>query len=299
MQRTKSLGIPVPSFFLYGETPREAGHHFLHLETLDARSRPANWNIRPHAHADLNHVLAISAGSGSMRTESGAFEFDGAALLIMPARMIHSFSFAPETAGRILTLSHAYLAELIGRERQFGALFSTPDYLALDQSPDEAARIADCLHGLARELAWTAQAHEIAVEAQLLTLLVMILRIANRGKSPDRARPGPQAELVARYREVVEEDFRVAHRIEHYAARLRISAPRLRAACQKAARTSPLKILNERVLLEAKRMLLYSNVTVSELAYSLGFDDPAYFSRVFRQHAGLPPHAFRARHHSA
>jgi AraC family transcriptional activator of pobA len=62
---------------------------------------------------------------------------------------------------------------------------------------------------------------------------------------------------------------------------------------------SPLKILRRRLMLEAKRLLLYSNMTISEVAYFLGFDDPAYFSRVFRQDEGVSPRGFRIRNGDA
>jgi AraC family transcriptional activator of pobA len=289
----------VPSFFLYGEPPREVGHHFLHLEALDDRSRPADWNIRPHAHANLSHIFFLSSGSGEMRTDCGAFTFEAPAILIVPARTIHAFAWSPGTAGRVLTLSDAYLAELLGRERQFGDLFLGPDRLSPRRFSDDAARIADCLQSLGRELAWTAPAHGIAVEAHLLTLLVMILRMSHTENTADPLRRGKQGELVARFREAVEERFRASHKIEDYAAGLGVSVTRLRAACHAAARLSPHQILRRRVMLEAKRLLLYSNMTVNEAAYFLGFDDPAYFSRVFRQHTGLSPRAFRAHNSGA
>ena len=53
-------------------------------------------------------------------------------------------------------------------------------------------------------------------------------------------------------------------------------------------------MLDERALLEARRLLLYSNLSVTEIAYSVGFDDPAYFSRFFTRHVGQPPRAYRA-----
>jgi AraC family transcriptional activator of pobA len=284
----------VPAFFLYGEPPREVGHHFLHLESLDDRSRPNDWNIRPHSHENLSHVFFISAGSGDMRTDNGAFAFEAPALLIVPARTIHAFEWMPGTAGRVLTISDSYLGELFARERQFGGLFAVPMRLSLGGATADAGRIADCLHLLARELAWTAPAHAVAVEAQLLGLLVMILRIARHENAPDAAASGRDSELVARFRESIEDDFRAVHRVDDYAARLGISLSRLRSACQKVAGLSPVRILRERVLLEAKRLLLYSNMTIVETAYAIGFEDPAYFSRVFHRHTGMSPRVFRA-----
>jgi AraC family transcriptional activator of pobA len=57
---------------------------------------------------------------------------------------------------------------------------------------------------------------------------------------------------------------------------------------------SPIQLVHARIVLEAKRQLRYTSGSVSEIAYALGFDDPAYFTRFFSQRAGMSPRAFRA-----
>ena len=76
---------------------------------------------------------------------------------------------------------------------------------------------------------------------------------------------------------------------------LGVSERQLRSACLKVAGMPPTQLVRKRVLLEAKRALLYSNMTVSEAAYYLGFSDPAYFSRFFARATGTSPRAFRSR----
>lgn len=69
----------------------------------------------------------------------------------------------------------------------------------------------------------------------------------------------------------------------------------LRTACSAVARASPSAMIEQRLMLEAKRALRYSTLSVSDIALSLGFEDLAYFSRFFRRHAGCSPRAFRDR----
>jgi len=124
---------------------------------------------------------------------------------------------------------------------------------------------------------------------------VAVLR-RHHGRGTAGTLPGAQAELVARFRQLLEAEFRLGQPLETYARRLGVSLPRLRSACLKVARQPPLRLLQERLLLEAKRLLLYSNMTVSEAGYMLGFTDPAYFSRFFQQKTGESPRAYRRRH---
>jgi AraC family transcriptional activator of pobA len=106
---------------------------------------------------------------------------------------------------------------------------------------------------------------------------------------------GRHQDLVARFRELVESEFRNNRSLADYASALNVSESRLRNACLSVVEQSPMQMVNARILLEAKRELFYTSVSVSEIAYALGFDDPAYFTRFFSQRAGMSPSAFRTR----
>src|SRR5690606_31518012 len=124
-------------------------------------------------------------------------------------------------------------------------------------------------------------------------LLVEALRALAEAERESRAPPGPHALLVARYRQLIEAHFRAHPSVEWCAAELGVSAGRLRAACRKAAGTSPGRILQNRLALEAQRVMRYSDMTIGEVAHDLGFSDPAYFSRFFSRECGAPPRDFR------
>lgn len=282
----------VPMFFLYGEPPREAVDRFLHMESLDDRSRPSGWNIRLHSHADLHHLFHIDAGGGTLRVEDGRLRFEAPCLLIIPARTPHGFLFDTETSGSVLTLSDGYLGSLVARggAKVLSRLFCESARLPLppgNMAPQLLARLAG-------ELGWEAPGHAIAVEACVLSLLVEVVRLAQRDDVGLPSHLGPHAILVARFRELVEQHYREPRPLARYADQLGVTEPRLRAACRHVAGAAPLRLIQERQLLEAKRALLYTNMTVGEAGYYLGFEDPAYFSRFFTRGAGESPRRFRA-----
>jgi AraC family transcriptional regulator, transcriptional activator of pobA len=259
---------------------------------LEDRSRPSGWNIRPHAHHDLHHVLYIMTGGGDMRAEQRSDGFVAPALLLVPARAIHGFTWHPETTGRVLTLSAAYAEELFLRAPVLRGLFGAPGQIAIAEGTPQVQALDDALTRLSRELNWTAPGHAAAVEALLVAFLVEVLRLA-QGAGEQEAAPGRQAELVARFRHLLEAEFRNGLKLERYAARLHVSLPQLRAACLQIAHCPPGRLLQDRLILEAKRALLYSNMSIAEVAYALGLSDPAYFSRLFLKAMGKSPRAFR------
>jgi AraC family transcriptional activator of pobA len=124
-------------------------------------------------------------------------------------------------------------------------------------------------------------------------MLVDLLRLMRRQDVTPTTGGGPQAVLVARFREALERRYRTGATLEDYAAELGVTVSRLRDACLRVAGAPPIRLIHDRVVLEARRALLYSNMTISEVAFHLGFSDPAYFSRFFSKALGRSPRAFR------
>ena len=101
------------------------------------------------------------------------------------------------------------------------------------------------------------------------------------------------ARHLRRFQALIEERFRRWLSVEDYAASVGITATQLNNVCRAHTGKTALQLVHERVLLEARRNLIYTIMTISEIAYALGFSDPAYFSRFFTKKAGVPPSEFR------
>ena len=225
-----------------------------------------------------------------MRADGTSVNFTAPCLVLVPSRVVHGFIYEVETAGFVLTAAEVYLRGLIGREPDFRSLFDAPSVVQLQA----VERVDYAFQQLSRELAWTAPAHAAAVDALLISLLVEASRMSQEtDRKPATAAHGASARLVASFRELVETLYRTNASIDSYAEALAATPKQLRSACRRIAHSSPLRIIQERLMLESKRLMLYSNMTVAETAYFLGFADPAYFARFFKQNAGVYPRQFR------
>lgn len=284
---------PVPTFHLYGEPDRSVEEHYLHVERLADRSLPAGWAIRPHFHRELNHLILITDGGGAMQAEGAVTRFEAPCLILVPAGVVHGFQWHEDSTGSVITLSNTYRDDLVRRDPDVAVLTGAPAASPLSR---EAARtITAQVRVLVKELGWIGPGHRTAVDAALSGILVQAIRgLAVHSPAQEQSR-GRQAELVARFRALVEEKFRSREPIARYATELGVSPTTLRVACAQVAEKSPLEIVNLRAFLEAKRSLCYTSQTIAEIAYSLGFVDPAYFTRSFTRHAGLSPRQYRAR----
>lgn len=102
-----------------------------------------------------------------------------------------------------------------------------------------------------------------------------------------------QIDLIRKYNILVEQNFKEKHQVADYAEMLFKSPKTLSNFFKKHNAKSPLKIINERITAEAKRLLLYSDKSAEEIAYELGYNEPSHFSKFFKNQTGKSPLAFR------
>ncbi|MEU9554139.1 helix-turn-helix transcriptional regulator [Streptomyces fumanus] len=123
-------------------------------------------------------------------------------------------------------------------------------------------------------------------------LSVILLRLAHLADPRRPARGGN--EPFRRFRQAVEEDFHRTHRVEDYAARLGYSPRTLTRATRAALGCGAKRYIDERVLLEAKRLLIHTSLPPAVIGERVGFGHATVFSAFFRHHTGMTPTGFRS-----
>jgi AraC family transcriptional activator of pobA len=277
-----------PTFALYGEDVWPEGLDALHVESLAERSRRHDWTIRPHRHADLHQLMWIETGGGRARIGGFEEEVTPHTLLAIPPKVSHGFAWEPGSTGYVLMVRRQILARFTPEEDEpmlAEAMTLRPNSVL---RPEFAGAFAGLLDNFRRP----ESGRSAALFAGILTVVAAMARSRHesRGRS---ALSNPRATLVARFRQAVEDDYANAFRLDAYCHRMGVTAGQLTRACAAGAGCSPQQIIHQRKVLEAKRMLTYSALPISQIAFALGFGDPAYFSRFFQRHAGLSPLAFR------
>jgi AraC family transcriptional activator of pobA len=280
----------IPQYSLYGEAVQDVDEHFLHVESIAERSGLHDWSIRPHAHRDLHHLLLVQRGGGVLQVEDEEHRFRSPALITLPRSCVHGFEFRPGTDGWIVTASGALLDRIERAYPSLAPVLREVSVVKLTAGNMRAARRV--FDELVTEFRSRLLARRVAAELQLMAIMLLILRCKIEPE-PKTSRPGADAGLAVRYRLLIESDFAKQVRVVDYAKRLFVSHERLRQACLRMTGSAPLELLNARRLLEAKRCLLYTNMSVGVIADYCGFEDPAYFSRFFTRATGQSPRRYR------
>jgi AraC family transcriptional activator of pobA len=132
-----------------------------------------------------------------------------------------------------------------------------------------------------------------ALRAKLYEILVLVDRWYGERWGIGTAPAATGA--VARFRALLESRLATEHRVAAYAQAVGLTPGHLSALCRRELGKSAGACVRGRLALEAKRLLLHTDMTAAQVADHLGFADPAYFARFFRREAGAPPSAYRAR----
>ena len=283
MQRSN---VSVPVFKLYGEQHDWPTPDLLHLESIPERSSLHDWHIRPHRHGDLLQVLYMQSGRVELEIEGGMVQLEGTVLQVVPALCVHGYRFSPDTRGYVLSLALPLVSQL---EQALGE-HMLRKALGLSVVGKDKGYLNWLFANLWHEYVGQQNGRDIVLASMINGLLIWVHR---RGRQHDAPSFAKGQQHLQRFTALVEEHYREHLSVEQYAHRLGCSAPHLNALCRRLAGHSALELINRRLLLEAKRCLVYTSLNISQISESLGFSEPAYFSRFFKRHSAVTPSAFR------
>lgn len=298
MSANRSAAARVPVYQLYGEGRQWLAPDFVHVESIAARSRLHHWEIRPHRHHGLFQLLWLEQGRADVQLDGSQGRLGPGSVLLLPQHCVHGFRFSRQAQGVVVTLAYAFFERLEGGLGARLAALASPQRSALDGCA-QRAEIEMLLHALLREYLSQAEHRHLLLESLLVAVLSWLQREADT-RAHDDGDDGDAAPVQDRARHYlsgfsasIERHYALHWPLERYADELGISAAHLNAVCRAVAGESALSLVHGRVMLEARRNLVYTSMSVRDIADVLGFADPAYFTRFFKRGSGMSPRQFR------
>jgi AraC family transcriptional regulator, transcriptional activator of pobA len=187
---------------------------------------------------------------------------------------------------------HQHQKEVACNGVLFNNIYQTP---ALPVAPAEMEALLDLIEKMKPEIVHAGLAQYEALVAYLKLFLIHAsrLKLGQSAVTPEKPVDRHQSEIAQKLGDAIEEHYRTRHSAGDYAVLLHVT-PKMLARISKSFYSKTVTaLIAERIVIEAKRELYLTSKTVKEVAYLLGFEDEFYFSRFFKNHAGVPPLLFR------
>lgn len=276
--------LQIPGYSLFGESAQLPD--VLHCETIAARSALHDWELEPHRHARLHQLVLVQAGGGTAHLEGSALPLAPMSLVNVPPGHVHGFSFAPGTAGFVTTFADELCNEVLAQAAEVRRLLARTGLLRADE------KVAGTMRAVWEEFSSRSPARALVLRGLAATLLGLVARLA---AAEPRDVERTESRLLLRFEALVEAHFAEHWQVADYARALAVTPTHLTRVVRAATGGPASKVVEMRVIHEARRHLVYTQASVTAVAYGLGFADPAHFTRVFSRVVGVAPREFRAR----
>lgn len=246
----------------------------------------------PHRHA-FYHLVLFTAGQGTHTIDFKTFPVQvGQAYFMIPGQ-VHGWQFEGKVEGYIVNFSENFFKSFLLNAAyldQF-SFFSGNCDEGVIQLNGPVFKEGERLMSQMLKAAEGGQVHEDLT--RILLLRFLILADEASGKKMANTVPHQKVLTLKTFRNLIEKNYRQLKLPNEYAALMYITPHHLNALCQDLTGQTAGELIRDRVILEAKRLLVNDEMTAAEIAWNLNFKDASYFNRFFKKATGLTPFEFR------
>lgn len=253
----------------------------IRVERLEDRLDP---NVPfPHKH-DFSQVLLVTHGKGIHQIDFKRYPAQAGDLFLMKPGQTHTWKFSKGVKGLLVEFHHQSLKDTTSLLNQY---LLTRDHLRITDK--KAFKDFVLFTGLMmKEFKNQKALHDLSLQGYLLSFLIELLRFHEFNLKENKT-----LSVIEKFKKLIEDHFKTHHEVAFYAKALGIGGQALTMQLTRSIGKPPRLLIQERILLEAKRYLVFSELSVAEIGYELGFLDANYFTRFFRSHEKITPAAFR------
>ena len=257
------------------------------LQADNADSDKTKEGNKPHSH---NKYILTFLYEGTMPhyADFERKQVQAPALLILNIGQVHIHS---PTAG-CKTISMAFSADFIHGENKelYSSLQTVFTQYSVRLTDTQLAELDRYIQLIKAEYEKT-ECNLMIIKMLLNIIIIYCSKIVDRAVGPGNFK----GQLYHRFLLLLRENYSKCHKVSEYAENLNVSTDVLNQIVRDKHGKSPKQVIDEHLFLEAKRLLYWSESTVREIAWDLGFETDSYFSRFFKKYSGLTPLEFRNR----
>lgn len=250
---------------------------------------------KPHVHS-FYQIIWFMSGKGKHEVDFNEYEVNNNSLFFISKGQIHRFD-DNKYEGCIIHFNESFIAD---NENYINIFLKHNIFDSFEKEPlfrikqSESKELQGIVEQMQAEM-WTPNqfAHKEYLKILLHLFLIVIQRFGVRKDCNGLTMNNSSHTLFVKFRQLLEIYYHKIHTVSGYAGLLNVSGKTLTNCVKEISHQTPLEIINERLSLEAKRLLAYSDKNVNEIGFELGFEDPSYFVKFFKRQTNMLPGDFR------
>jgi len=289
---------PIPNIDIGQVYDQRYAESDVHYEALGNLADFFGRNMPVHRHDRFFQVHYVKSGMVRVYLDEQRFQQQAPMFFLTPPTFTHAFVTDAGSDGHVITVRQQLVWPSLAVEIGLASVPNiSPVCVGLGElGPEYSAQIRrlDLLFDeLGDEFAGRRPGRELCLVALTRLIFVSLLRLSARSLSAQPAR-GEDLHIYQRFNALIEQHYLEHWPLSRYAEQLGVAEARLNDVCRRIADLPSKRLVFDRIMQEAKRLLLFTGGSVNEICYQLGFKDPGYFSRFFSRNAGLTPGEYRA-----
>ncbi|MGF1636658.1 MAG: helix-turn-helix domain-containing protein [Cyclobacteriaceae bacterium] len=250
----------------------------------------------PHRHSYYEICLFVS-GAGKHEIDFEAYSIRSHSVHFLTPGQVHLISREKDYHGYLIVFSgNFYSIDGFSKDLLFDYPFfnnpaGKPILNLSGQEFEDLMQLADLMK---KEYLSKSQTMSEILRAYLHAFLLKCRQFHLHYFAEEEKMHDPQFLLVQQFKTLVEQHFKKMHLVQDYSLLLGLSPAKINKMTKRITGKNAGEIIIERLILEARRMLMYTDLSNKEIAYKLNYEDPSYFSRIFKKKTGLSPSEFKS-----
>lgn len=253
------------------------------------------WFYSPHAHT-YYEVVWFSEGGGVHTVDFVDYPIEDNTFFFLAPGQLHCFDGKPHKGMTIMFDADLFndngsTEEVLLKYSIFNAFYASPCVVASEPTMRVVRNLTQAMEKeMGRPECF---GHRTFMQSLMRLMLITFQREYDPASRPLLNQTNNVHVHFLHFRRLLERDYRKVHDVQGYALEMGVSSKYLNKIVAQCTLRTPLQLINDRVMLEAKRLLRFSNKMVKEVAFELGFEDPSYFVKLFKRQTGMLPSEFR------
>lgn len=246
----------------------------------------------PHRH-EFIEFLYIKSGSGKHEIDGKEYDLAANTFYIISKGQVHHFLYAKNLDGTLIRFQDSILPAIQSSKEGFyyNLLFALRNYNELGIESADSHLVELLLTRILQEYA--AQPSKTIDLSLIQHLFYPIIILLNRYAADKLATQDYDQDLFSQFTNLLEQYFKQHHDLSFYAEQMGITTRKLTTICREKSGKSAKKLINERVLTGAKRLMKYTSLPLKEITHLLGYKEVGYFCRYFKKSTGMRPTEYK------